>query len=99
HRGCRLHYRSVREILTLAALDRMSLLGWILPSCEATTADKYIRNLSIQVSAAHQRIRELSGGNQQKVMIARALACDPSVLILANPTVGIDVAVKKAVYE
>ena len=99
HRGGLLPYMSVRQNLTLAALNRMSRLGWIRPSFEATTADKYIHNLSIQVSSAHQRIRELSGGNQQKVMIARALACDPSLLILANPTVGIDVAVKKAVYE
>ena len=99
HSGGLLPDMSIGQNLSLAALDHLSRGGWVRPARERALAQKFASALMIQASSLRQRISELSGGNQQKVMIGRALACDPSVLILANPTVGIDVAVKQAIYE
>jgi simple sugar transport system ATP-binding protein len=99
HTGGLLPYMSVRNNLSLAALDRLSRLGWVSHSRESALTRRFVGALAIQAASTGQLIRELSGGNQQKVMIARALACDPLVLILANPTVGIDIAVKQAIYD
>jgi len=99
HTGGLLPYMSVAHNLSLAALDRISKRGWISLAAERRLADRFVEALSIRIRGIHQRISELSGGNQQKVMISRALATEPKVLILANPTVGIDVAAKQAIYE
>jgi simple sugar transport system ATP-binding protein len=99
HTGGLLPFMSVEHNLSLAALGRISRRGWISLGAERRLARRFVDALSIRIRGLHQRISELSGGNQQKVMIARALASEPKVLILANPTVGIDVAAKQAIYE
>jgi ribose transport system ATP-binding protein len=62
-------------------------------------ADEYIEKLSIKVGGPFQKVSELSGGNQQKVIIGRWLAKNPDVLIFDEPTVGIDVGTKSEIYK
>src|SRR5215204_981826 len=66
--------------------------------CERALASDYIKSLSIRTPHMEQRISALSGGNQQKVVIARWLATKPKVLILDEPTRGIDVGAKAEVH-
>ena len=89
---------SVRENLSLPILDRLG--SRVIPSRsrERSLAGDYIRSLSIRTPSMEQRIAALSGGNQQKVVIARWLATKPKVLILDEPTRGIDVGAKAEVH-
>ena len=58
-----------------------------------------MRSLEIVAASTEQPIAELSGGNQQKAMMGRALASQPKVLVVAHPTQGVDVASKEALFE
>jgi ABC-type sugar transport system ATPase subunit len=69
------------------------------PRAEATVAEAQIRRFSIKVAGRQQRVVNLSGGNQQKVVIARALLTEPGILILDEPTRGIDVGAKAEIHE
>jgi inositol transport system ATP-binding protein len=91
---------SVRENLTLA-VHRWLLRGWIFISRrkEAAMVDAGISDLRIKVASRDQGVRDLSGGNQQKVVLAKWLATRPRILILDEPTRGIDVAVKAEVHR
>ncbi|WP_290385197.1 ATP-binding cassette domain-containing protein, partial [uncultured Escherichia sp.] len=60
---------------------------------------KYIKELAIKCTSSRQKAKELSGGNQQKVAIARGLMTRPKVLILDEPTRGVDVGAKKEIYQ
>ena len=85
---------SVRENLTLALLPRLTRAGVVDAARQTEVVDKFIRRIGIKCSSPEQRIRELSGGNQQKVLLARWLCMNPSLLILDEPTRGIDVGAK-----
>ncbi len=85
---------SVRENLTLAALPALSTLGVVSRTRQSEIVDKFMRRLGIKASSAEQKIRELSGGNQQKVLLARWLCQNPKFLILDEPTRGIDIGAK-----
>lgn len=85
---------SVRENLSLAILPRLSRLGRVDRVKERDLVDSYIRSLGIKVADMEQPISELSGGNQQKVLLARWLASEPDLLILDEPTRGVDVGAK-----
>lgn len=63
------------------------------------TTDKYIKSLKIKTPNQETKIRSLSGGNQQKVIFARWLLTDPTVLLLDEPTRGIDVGAKYEIYQ
>src|SRR5262249_27966184 len=67
------------------------LTGWVSPSKQSAVARRWIQDLEIRCSDDRQEISELSGGNQQKVALARLLYCDVDVLLLDEPTRGIDV--------
>lgn len=87
-------YMSVRENLTLALLPALTRYGFVARDKQAAIVDRFIRRLGIKVSSPDQPIRELSGGNQQKVLLARWLCLNPRLLILDEPTRGIDVGAK-----
>jgi len=85
---------SVAENLTLAILPRISGRGVVDEAKQREIVDRFIKDLGIKCSGPGQKIRELSGGNQQKVLLARWLAMNPDILILDEPTRGIDVGAK-----
>jgi ABC-type sugar transport system ATPase subunit len=89
---------AVRENISLPVLDRLSTSGFPSRARERSLVDQFIGGLRIRTPTMEQRVGALSGGNQQKVVIARWLATDPKVLILDEPTRGIDVGAKAEVH-
>jgi len=89
---------SVKENLTLSNLQRCCRAGFIQPQLEGRLADERIRAFGIRPADRNQVVNLLSGGNQQKVVIAKALFTDPQILLLDEPTRGIDIAAKMEVY-
>jgi galactofuranose transport system ATP-binding protein len=87
-------YMSVRENLTLAALPALSRNGIVDRAEQRAIVDRFIDRLGIKTAGPEQTIRELSGGNQQKVLLARWLCLNPTLLVLDEPTRGIDVGAK-----
>ena len=85
---------SVRENLTLALLPKLTRNGQIQTNKERELVERFINTLGIKTASMEQPIRELSGGNQQKVLLARWLATEPDLLILDEPTRGVDVGAK-----
>ncbi|MEU7476290.1 sugar ABC transporter ATP-binding protein [Lentzea sp. NPDC042327] len=88
---------SVRENIVLAALPGLSRFGLVSRAKQDRIVDLFITRLRIKVSSPEQRVAELSGGNQQKVLLARWLCAEPRVLLLDEPTRGIDVGAKAEV--
>jgi ribose transport system ATP-binding protein len=91
-------FMSVRENLTLAALPALSRRGIVDKAGQRAIVDRFIDLLSIKVADPDQEIRQLSGGNQQKVLLARWLCLNPEVLLLDEPTRGIDVGAKAEIH-
>jgi galactofuranose transport system ATP-binding protein len=87
-------FMSVRENLTLAALPILAQNGIVSRERQQELVDRFIKRLGIKTANPEQSIRELSGGNQQKVLLARWLCLNPKLLILDEPTRGIDVGAK-----
>ena len=85
---------SVRENLTLAALPTLTTVGVVSRKKQNEIVDKFMKRLGIKASSSEQKIRELSGGNQQKVLLARWLCRNPKFLLLDEPTRGIDIGAK-----
>jgi ribose transport system ATP-binding protein len=90
---------SVRENLTLAALPALSRLGVVSRQKQNEIVERFMKRLGIKASSADQKIRELSGGNQQKVLLARWLCKNPKFLIMDEPTRGIDVGAKAEIQS
>jgi len=90
---------SVRENIALAVLPRMSRLGLVSDRRIDAIVDTYMTRLRIKASSPDQLVGDLSGGNQQKVLLARLLATSPKVLLLDEPTRGIDVGAKAEVQS
>jgi rhamnose transport system ATP-binding protein len=90
---------SVTANTTLASLGRVSRRGLIDRGAERKTAIDYMNRLRIKASSASAEVGSLSGGNQQKVALARWLSTSPSVLILDEPTQGVDVGSKAEIHE
>lgn len=89
---------NVRKNISLATLKDITKFGIISSQKEKQLTEKYINNLRIKIGNSSDPITSLSGGNQQKVMIARWLASNPKILILDEPTRGIDVETKSEIY-
>lgn len=92
-------YLSVRENLTLAALPVLSRHGIVSREKQQQVVDQFIQRLGIKTAGPDQKIRELSGGNQQKVLLARWLCLNPKLLLLDEPTRGIDVGAKAEIQS
>ncbi|TZE81394.1 xylose ABC transporter ATP-binding protein [Calorimonas adulescens] len=91
---------SVKENITLATLDNYrTLLGKINEVEEIVNTRKYINKLRIKAVDFNFSVNKLSGGNQQKVVLAKTLLADPKILILDEPTRGIDVGAKYEIYR
>jgi len=90
---------SVRENITLGILPRLTQMGVVDEARQRVIVDKFMARLAIKASSAEQKIRELSGGNQQKALLARWLCTDPKLLILDEPTRGIDVGAKAEIHK
>jgi ABC-type sugar transport system ATPase subunit len=91
---------SARENITMGIHGRITTLGSFISSVkEEQVSDRYIEKLQIKVESREQRVENLSGGNQQKVVIGKWLATQPDVLILDEPTRGIDVGAKAEVHR
>ena len=90
---------SIQDNIALASLQSLSRWGFTSPTRTRLTTQHWIEQLQIRTSGAAQNLEELSGGNQQKVVLAKWLQTAPKVLILDEPTKGIDVGSKAAVYE
>ncbi len=88
--------RSVAENATLTVTDQLGPWGTVLPSRTREFAQSMISSLDIKTQGPEQLVSGLSGGNQQKVVVARALARRPSVLVALRPTAGVDVKSKDA---
>ncbi len=90
---------SVRENLTVTDLSRHFVRGRIRRRQEITETEQWIQRLSIRTSSTEAIIGSLSGGNQQKVMFGKALRLHPEVLLLDEPTQGIDVGAKEQIHQ
>ncbi len=90
---------AVRVNISLTRLRDVSRFGWMDIAEERSVADRYIAALGIRCSSNEQTVGELSGGNQQKVVIAKWLYRDCDVLIFDEPTRGIDVGAKFEIYH
>ena len=90
---------SIKENMFLTNLKTIAKAGIIQSKQEQSEAVKYIEQLKIRCSDAAQRVGSLSGGNQQKVVIAKWLGTNPDILILDEPTRGVDIGAKKEIYS
>jgi L-arabinose transport system ATP-binding protein len=91
--------RSVLENATMAILRRLTRFRIVQRRREREVATEYVERLNVRTPSIDQVVGKLSGGNQQKVVLARWLAAKPKVLILDEPTRGIDVGAKTEIYR
>jgi ribose transport system ATP-binding protein len=91
--------RSVVENVTLASLPRFSPLGWLRPGREEEAVRGLARELELQAPSLQAPIDTLSGGNQQKALLARLWLTEPKALLLDEPTRGVDVAAKARIHR
>lgn len=89
----------VSSNIIISSLRSVSQSGILNPGKIKEVCDNYVEKMDVKISAINQLMGTLSGGNQQKVILARGLATDPTVLLLHEPTRGIDVAAKAEIYN
>jgi inositol transport system ATP-binding protein len=90
---------AVRENLTVTALAKLLRWGFVRRGAERDMVERYRASLNIRMAGREQQVKNLSGGNQQKVVLARWLAFGPRILIVDEPTRGIDVGAKSEVHH
>lgn len=91
--------RSILHNMELSSLKQLSKMGFMKTDLEGDVAEKYIKKLDIKTTGPQQLGGDLSGGNQQKVVLSKCLITMPDILILDEPTRGIDVGSKVEIYE
>ncbi|MEE0691487.1 MAG: sugar ABC transporter ATP-binding protein [Lachnospiraceae bacterium] len=91
--------QSILQNVVLSILKKMSVLGIMKPKKEADVCDEYIQKLKIRTSGRNMIVQMLSGGNQQKVVLGKCLASNPDILLLDEPTRGVDVGAKAEIYK
>ena len=90
---------AIRENLTLSSLARLAKGIHISPAAEAQKAMDFVKRLTIKVSSQENPVFSLSGGNQQKVVIGKALMTEPKILLMDEPSRGIDIGAKAEIYR
>ena len=91
--------RSVKENISLARLDLVSRFGWISGIRERRLVADQMKKVTVKAASMRMPVSMLSGGNQQKLLFARSMMCSPRVLIADEPTRGVDVGSKRAIYD
>lgn len=94
-----LPHLSVKENITISLLPKLSKFGFIDSKKENEIVESYIKRLRIKTPSSSQEIRNLSGGNQQKVLLAKWLCVNPKLMIMDEPTRGIDVGTKLEIEQ
>jgi ribose transport system ATP-binding protein len=90
----------VETNVVLASFKKfLGMLGWVNQARTRTTAESHIKSLAIKTPGVQQKVKNLSGGNQQKVIIGKWLTADTDILIFDEPTRGIDVGAKSEIYR
>jgi len=90
---------SIKENTTMPCLERISSRKIIKKQKEVEVTEQYEKSLRIKTPTIEQRVKNLSGGNQQKVVLAKWLVMNPEIIIFDEPTRGIDVGAKQEIYE
>ncbi|MGE5482061.1 MAG: sugar ABC transporter ATP-binding protein [Bacteroidota bacterium] len=90
---------SIQANVTMSSLKAVVRRGLVLSRAERDRAVQYIKEFGIRTSGPEQKVINLSGGNQQKVVLARTVATEPALLILDEPTRGVDVGAKAEIYK
>jgi rhamnose transport system ATP-binding protein len=90
---------SISDNVSMAVLEQLTTLGFLRPRSERALAERFMAQLSIKATSPAQVVRSLSGGNQQKVVLGKWLAAEPRILILDEPTHGVDVGTKADVHR
>ena len=92
-------FQSIRNNIAIGSIDRRKRLGFLVDNrAERKTVEEYRQLLKIKMAAPAQPAVELSGGNQQKVVLAKELAIQPALILFDEPTKGIDVGSKREFY-
>jgi ABC-type sugar transport system ATPase subunit len=91
-------WMSIRENFGMPTLRRDSRAGWLRPGATVERLAAYTEKLGIVLRSPEDAITTLSGGNQQKVLLSRWLAADPKILVLNDPTRGVDIGTKRDLY-
>lgn len=91
--------QTIKDNISLPNLLSISSFGFMNHKKERELANKTIRKLGVKTESAEKAVGSLSGGNQQKVVIGKWLAKNPKVLILDEPTRGVDIGAKKEIYD
>ena len=89
---------SIQDNIMLTNFDKTCRMGITQPTSENQFVQKFIDQLAIRTTNAHLPVKSLSGGNQQKVVLAKWLGTEPDILILDEPTRGVDIGAKKEIY-
>lgn len=92
--------QSIADNAAISVLDRLlGPLGLLSPARKAATVDHWIRALAVKIGAPQDPVSTLSGGNQQRIVLAKWLATEPRLLILDSPTVGVDVGARAGIFR
>ena len=89
---------SVRRNIAHGCLRALSRAGFVRPRAEQQAAEQWVKQLNVRTPSIEQQVGHLSGGNQQKVVLAKWLATEPKVLLLDEPTRGIDINAKREIF-
>ena len=90
---------SLKHNISLTHLPHYAKRGWVQTKSEAEAVEKMVNDLKIKAASINQQVTYLSGGNQQKAVIGRVLLASPKIVILDEPTRGVDVGAKFEIYK
>jgi ribose transport system ATP-binding protein len=96
--GCALGL-TIKTNINMSSLDMIAKCGWINLKKEAERAEELSKRVTVKTPSIEQLVGNLSGGNQQKVVIAKLLCREPDIMIFDEPTVGVDVGAKHEIYK